>query len=157
MLIILNEMEYNIVEDTKKTKANITLHELSKLKNQQKLLLKELNVIPTTPLPATVISHATHEMGRPPTSIKNKIDPTDIALIGGRSKSHTLPFLLTSEVFNKNSHNYLVDSSASSNTLHKTVCAKLNVQPQKFALQIVQLDRSQVEVIGELNQVTIRL
>lgn len=79
------------------------------------------------PLPATIISQATHEMGRPPTSIANKIDPTDITLIGGRSKSHTPPFLLTFEVFNKNLHNCLVDSSASSNILPNTVCTKLNV------------------------------
>lgn len=81
----------------------------------------------------------------------NKIDPTDIALIGGRSKSHTPPLLLTFEVFNKNLHNCLVDSIASSNILHRTVCAKLNVQPQKYVVQIVQLDQSQVEVVGELN------
>lgn len=51
----------------------------------------------------------------------------------------------------------MVESSASSNILPRTVCAKLNVQHQKSAVRIVQLDWSQVEVIGELNQVTIRL
>ena len=54
-------------------------------------------------------------------------------------------------------HNCLVDLGASSNILPKSICANLNVQPQKFVVRIVQLDRSQVEVIGELNQVTIRL
>ncbi|MCY6524930.1 hypothetical protein, partial [Actinobacillus pleuropneumoniae] len=58
------------------------------------------------------------------------------------------PFLLSFEVFNKNLHNYVVDSGASSNILPKTFCAKLNVQPQKSAKRIVQLDRSQVEVVG---------
>ena len=33
-LIVSDEMEYNIVEDMKKTRANITLFELSKLKHQ---------------------------------------------------------------------------------------------------------------------------
>ena len=33
----------------------------------------------------------------------------------------------------------------------------MNIQPQKSVVRIVQLDRSRVEVIGELNQVTIRL
>lgn len=143
-------MEYNIIEDMKKTRANITFHELSKLKHQLKLLFKELHAVPIAPLLAVVISQATHEMGRPPTSISNKVDPNDIDLIGGRSKSHT-PFLLTFEVFNKNLHNCLVYSDASSNILPKTVCAKLNVQPQKSAVCIVQLDRSQVEVIDDLN------
>ena len=39
-LIILDEMDYNIIEDMKKTRANITFYELSKLKHQQKVLLK---------------------------------------------------------------------------------------------------------------------
>lgn len=96
-------------------------------------------------------------MGKPLSTSLNKIDPTDIAMIGGRYKSHIPPFLLTFEVFNKNLHNFLFDSGASSNILPRTVCAKLNVQPQKFVVHIVQLDRSQVEVVEELNQVTIRL
>jgi len=54
-------------------------------------------------------------------------------------------------------HNCLVDSGASSNILPKSICTKLNVQSQKSIVRIVQLDRSQVEVISELNQVTIRL
>ena len=50
-----------------------------------------------------------------------------------------------------------MDSGASSNILPKSICAKLNIQQKKYGVRIVQLDRSQVEVIGELNQVTIRL
>ena len=50
-----------------------------------------------------------------------------------------------------------MDFGASSNILPKSICTKLNSQPQKSVVRIVQLDRSQVEVIGELNQVTIRL
>lgn len=50
-----------------------------------------------------------------------------------------------------------MDSGASSNILRRSICAKLNFQPQKSVVHIVQLDQSQVEVIGELNQVTIRL
>jgi len=38
----------------------------------------------------------------------------DIVLIGGRYKSHTPPFTLNFEVLNKNFHNHLVDSGASS-------------------------------------------
>ena len=153
-LIVSDEMEYNIIDDMKNTRANITLYELSKLKHQQKIMMKELHVVPTTSLPTAV---ASQNMGRPPTNMNNKIDPNDIALIGGRSRSHTPPFLLTYEIFNKNVHNCLIDSGASTNILPRSICAKLNVQPQKSAVRIVQLDRSQVEVIGELNQVTIRL
>jgi len=62
-LIVSDGMEYNIIEDMKKTRANITFYELSKLKHQQKLLLKELHAVPVAPLPAAVISQASHEMG----------------------------------------------------------------------------------------------
>ena len=121
----------------KKTRANITFYELSKLKHQQKLLLKELHAVPVAPFPAAVISQASHEMGRPPNNVINKVDPNDIALIGGRSRSHTPPFLLTYEIFNKNLHNCLVDLGASSNILPKSICARLNVQPQKYVVRIV--------------------
>ena len=119
--------------------------------------MKELHAVPVAPLPAIVISQASHDMRIPPTSTMNKVDPNDITLIGGRSRSHTPPFLLTYEIFNKNVHNCLVDSGASSNILPRSICTKLNVQPQKSTIRIVQLDRFQAEVIGELNQVTIRL
>ena len=91
--------------------------------------MKELHAVPVAPLPAVVISQASHDMGRPPTNTINKVDPNNIALIGGRSRSHTPPFLLTYEIFNKNVHNCLVDSGASSNILPRSICAKLNVQP----------------------------
>ena len=148
-LIVSDEMEYNIMDDMKKTRANITLYESSKLKHQQKIMMKELHAVPITSLPTAV---ASHNMGRPPTNAVNKIDPNDIALTRGRSRSHTPSFLLTYEIFNKNVHNCLIDSGASTNILPRSICAKLNVQPKKSAICIVQLDRSQVEVIGELNQ-----
>ena len=37
------------------------------------------------------------------------------------------------------------------------VCAKLNITPQKYTVQIVQLDRTKVEVLGEITLVSIRL
>ena len=46
-LIVLDEMEYNIIDNMKKTRANITLYELSKLKHQQKIMMKELHAVPT--------------------------------------------------------------------------------------------------------------
>lgn len=55
-LRVFEEMEYNIIGDMKKTRANITFHQLRKFKHQQKLLLKELKAIPTSPRPATIIS-----------------------------------------------------------------------------------------------------
>lgn len=140
-LLLVDTIEYNIVEDMKKARENISLHELSKLKHQQKLLLEELNVVHASPLPAVVLSKASRGMGKPPNDSSNKVDPTDAILIGDRSNSITPPFLLTYEIFNKNLHNYLIDSGAFSNTMPRTVCTKLNVSPQKSAVHIVQLDR----------------
>ena len=100
-------MEYNIIEDMKKTRAHITFYELSKLKYQQKLLLKELHAVPVSRLLVVVISQASHEVGRPPNTVFDKVDANDIALIGGRSRSHTPPFLLAYEIFNKKFHNCL--------------------------------------------------
>ena len=37
------------------------------------------------------------------------------------------------------------------------VCEKLNAKPENYDIQIIQLDRSRVKVIGELKNVLIRL
>ena len=60
-------------------------------------------------------------------------------------------------MYNNNLHNCLIDSGASSNIMPTSVCAKLNIEPQKSAVHIVQLDRSKVQLVGEINLVTIRL
>jgi len=41
-LVVLDQLDYDIVEDLKKTRANILLFELSKLKQQKNNLLREL-------------------------------------------------------------------------------------------------------------------
>jgi len=87
-------------------------------------------------------------MGKPPSS-SNKVNPTDLFLIGDISISHTPPFLLTYEIFNRKVHNCLVDSGTPSNVVPSTMCTKLNITPQKYAVHIVQLDRTKVEVLGE--------
>ena len=80
------------------------------------------------------------------------------ASIGGKSKSHTLPFLLNFEInFNHNVHNCLVDSGASSNVMPLSICKKINGQLIPSPSQIIQLDRYVVKVIGEMKDVLIRL
>jgi hypothetical protein len=79
------------------------------------------------------------------------------ALIGEKSNSHTPPFLLTFEIYNRNAHNCLVDSGASSNEIPFSVCKKLNIEPKNTNTHIVQLDRSNVKVLRELKDVLIRL
>ena len=54
-------------------------------------------------------------------------------------------------------HNCLVDSGASSNMMSYSVCKKLNDDPQICKTKIIQLDRSNVKVMGELKDVLILL
>ena len=67
------------------------------------------------------------------------------------------PFLLTFEIFNRNVHNCMIDSWASSNVMPLSICKKLNPTWEPFPLHIVQLDRSKVKVIGRLRNVLLRL
>jgi len=91
----------------KKIKANISLHELIKLKKQHKFILKELKAIPASPIPIAIVSKASNGMGK--ILGHSLFNSYDVIVIGDKSNSHTPHFLLTFEIFNKNIHNFLVD------------------------------------------------
>jgi hypothetical protein len=74
-----------------------------------------------------------------------------------KEKPFVPSFLLTFEIFNRNLHNYLVDSGASSNIMPLSVCKKLNDVPLKIDKHVIQLDRTQVKFIRELKDVMIRI
>ena len=59
-----------------------------------------------------------------------------------KGKPFVPSFLLTFEVFNRNLHNCLVDSGASSNVMPFSICKKLNVVPLKRDKHVIQLDRT---------------
>ena len=101
-------MGYDIVEDIKKTKANISLFELCNLPRQRKKLLEAFDHHPSC------------------TSEDESDTEINGASIGSKSKSQTLPFLLTFDIFNHNVHNCLVDSGASSNVMPLSICKKIN-------------------------------
>jgi hypothetical protein len=73
------------------------------------------------------------------------------------TRKNVPPFLLTFEIFNRNLHNCMADSGASSNVMPLSVCQKINAEVKPFDLKIIQLDRTNVKVIGELKNVLIRL
>ena len=54
-------------------------------------------------------------------------------------------------------HNYLVDSGASINVMPLSVCNRINGQPKPSTWQVIQLDRTTVKVIGEMEDVLIHL
>jgi hypothetical protein len=74
-----------------------------------------------------------------------------------KGKPFVPPFLLTFKFFNKNLHNCLVDSGASSNVMPLSICKTLNVVPLKSDKHVIQLDKTEVKVIGEPNDVMIRI
>jgi len=156
-LVVSNTIEYNIIEDMNKIKVNISLHELSNLKQHQTFSLKELNAVTTSPLHAPVVAKAANAMGKSPIDSFNKVNASNAILIGDISNSHTPPFLLSYEIYNRNVHNSLIDSRASSNIMPYSICEKLNIAPQKSTIHIVELDRTNVKVLGEINSISIRL
>ena len=79
------------------------------------------------------------------------------ASIGGKYKSRTLPFLLSFDIFNHNVHNCLVDSGESANVMPLSVSKRINGQSTPSTGKIIQLDRTIVKVVGEMNDVLIRL
>jgi hypothetical protein len=54
-------------------------------------------------------------------------------------------------------HNCMVDSGASSNVMPLSIFQKINDEVKTSDLKIIQLDRTNVTVVGELKYVLIRL
>ena len=133
-------MGYDIIEDIKKTKENISLFEMCNLPQQRKKLLEAFDPQPSTSQDEIQSDKEINE-----------------ASIGGKSKSQTLPFLLSFDIFNHNVHNCFVDFGASSNVMPLSVCIKINGQPTPSSCKIIQLDRSAVKVVGAMKNVLIRL
>ena len=102
-------MGYDIVEDIKKTKANICLFEICNLPQQKGNLLKALE---------------THM--KEPQNDNQPEEEIGEASLGGNSKYRTPSFLLTFDIFNYNVHNCLVDSGASVNVMPLSFCKQIN-------------------------------
>jgi hypothetical protein len=73
------------------------------------------------------------------------------------TRKNVPPFLLNFKIFNRNVHNCMVYSGASSNVMTLSVFQKINAEVQLSSLKISQLDRTNVKVIGELKNVLVRL
>lgn len=162
---LVYNIDYNIVDDLKKSMANITHFDLLKLTQQRDFLLKAMNErnckIPTIPSsqtkrsvsrPISAPSTAQTPSAMEATLSKMNQKPQDVSatMIGRKSKSMTPPL-------NMNVCNCLVDSSASSTVMPYVVAKRLHVIPKKIGTQIMQLDRTNVKVIGELKNVLIRM
>ena len=116
-------MDYDIMEDIKKVKANILLFEMCKVPQQKERLLKALEALDEKLL-----------IDNRPKEEKEEIGETGIR---GKSKNKNPPFLLTFEIFNHNEHNCLVDSGASVNVMPISICKRINGQPKPSTWRVV--------------------
>ena len=171
---------YDVVEDLKKMKENITVFKLCKITQLREQLRdalqhiqgpqdvvignskaapKEKNVKTTKIVKTSIVANSSSTENKEKTTeeVKRPNPRADGELFGRKSRSQTPPFHLTFEIFNRNVHNGLVDSGASSNVMPCSVCKKLNAQPKMCKTKIIQLDGSHVKVMGELKDVMIRL
>ena len=130
------DMGYDIVEDINKTKANHSLFELCNLPQQRKKLLEAFDPQPSS------------------SQDDSKFDKEiNQASIGKKSKSQTLPFLLSFKIFDHNVHNCLVDYGDSCNVMPLSICKKINGEPTPSPCNIIQLHRSTVKVTREIKSV----
>ena len=139
-----------MVEDLKKIRANISIYELLKLLVIRDKMIQGVSLSKNSKTPSTQNSSAS-----------TKDNPTKYSVnassIGKKSDSSTPPFMLMFEICNRKVHNCMIDLGASKNIMPYSVCKKLNAVPVPCDTSIVQLDRSNVKVIGKLNEVLIRL
>jgi ribonuclease HI len=180
------KIDYDVVEDLKKLRANISIYELLKFPFLLQKMLQ--NILDNGKNGNSNGNKAVQSKVPQKTSTRNNPDPQDkgslpvpnvnnvnnnsvnnsgkVVLENASKKPQAAtlntrknvpPFLLTFEIFNRNVHNCMVDSGASSNVMPWSVCQKINAEVEPSSLKIIQLDRTDVKVIGELKNVLIRL
>jgi ribonuclease HI len=116
------KLDYNVVEDLKKLRVNISVMDMCRIPQQKDFLLQALNSVedPTTSNGQERNIASTDPVNKPTMNTCSE---------DKKGKPFVPPFLLTFEVFNRNLHNCLVDSGASSNVMPLSICKKLNVIP----------------------------
>jgi hypothetical protein len=182
------KLDYDVVKDLKKLRANISIYELLKFPFLLQKMLQNISdnskngnsngsKVGQSKIPqksSTKGSPVFHDKGSLPVpnvnSVNNNahnVNNSDKVVEENVSKKSQVttsntrknvpPFLLTFEIFNRNVHNCMVDSGASSNVMPWSVCQKINAEVEPSSLKIIQLDRTDVKVMGELKKVLIRL
>jgi ribonuclease HI len=182
------KLDYDVVEDLKKLRANISIYELLKFPFLLQKMLQNISdnskngnsndsKVGQSKVPqksSTKGNPVSHDKGSLPlpnvNSVNNNVhnlNNSDKVVEENASKKpqettlstrkNVPPFLLTFEIFNRNVHNCMVDSGASSNVMPWSVCQNINAKVEPSSLKIIQLDRTNVKVMGELKNVLIRL
>lgn len=148
ILVSLPPLDYNIVDDMKKTKVNINLFKLAKIQSQWDILFFALGL--TTMDSAASTSKGENTPLRSLSTVFN-------ALWMEETSSVCPPFLLSFEIFNCNVHNCLVDFSTAYNVMPLSIAKKVNAQWSETSMWIIQLNWTLVPTIGELWGVIIQL
>ena len=105
---VIPEVEYNLVDDLKRSKANISLFELLKIPSIREIL------------PKNMVLNKSRKTQNHNLEICTKPESQNFGT------KRVPPFLLTFEIFNRNVHNCMIDSGASSNVIPVSMCIKLN-------------------------------
>jgi hypothetical protein len=127
----------------KKLKENISVMDICRIPQQKDFLLQALKSVEN---PATI----TNQGGNlTPIDIRDKSN-VNTSSKDKKGKPFFPPFLLMFEFFNRNLHNCLVDSGASSNVIALYIFKKLNAILLKRDKHVIHLDITQVKVMGEL-------
>jgi hypothetical protein len=171
-------LDYDLVEDLKMLRANIYVYELLKFPFMLQKMLQNVsengkndnssgNKVVQNKVPqktSTKNNPNPQDKGSLPISNVNNVDKLALENASKKPQTTTLstrknvpPFLLTFEIFNRNVHNCMVDSGAPSNVMPWFVCQKINAEVEPSTLKIIELDWTNVKVIGELKNVLIRL
>jgi hypothetical protein len=178
---VIPKLDYDVVEYLKKLRANISIYELLKFpfllqKMSQNISENDKNgnsngnkVVQSKVLQKTSTKNNPDPQDKgilpvTPVNNVNNVDKVESEIASKNPQATTLStrknvphFLLTFEIFNRNVHNCMVDSGESSNVMPWSVCQKINTEVERSTLKIIQLDRTNVKVIGELKNVLIRL
>lgn len=115
----LPALDYNIVEDMKKTCANISLLELVKTQGQWDILLRALGKTS-----ADNTTSASKVESTSPSSLTTMLNTLQME----EENFVCHPLLLSFEIFNCSVHNYLVEFDALSNIMPLSISKQINVQ-----------------------------
>jgi hypothetical protein len=146
----LPKLNYNVVEDSKKLKDNISVMDICRIPQQKDFLRQDLRSVENP------MTSNDQQRNLTPIDLGNKLTLNTFSK-DKKGRPFVPPFLLKFEVFNRNLHNCLVYSGASSNFMPLSICKKLNIVPLKSDKHVIQLDITQVKVMGEIKYVIIRI
>jgi hypothetical protein len=133
----MHAIGYNIIEDMKNTKNNISMLDICSLTQQHDLLDDSFN--PNNAHKKIIVTNDNIPLNDETKEV-HKVEITttrNATSIGTYPKSYVPPFLLAYEIYNFNLHNYLVDSCASYNIMPFLVCQKINVVQKMTKMRII--------------------